>query len=239
MLKKREYVLVIVLMVMVVALVSVQKKYSKEIEAIKGRLQIISNAKTVLGETLKKAIRQKREYKFSLQDERERNRLLNDQLRDLFSEMEQKKSQILTLNSELEDLRDESGVLKGRLNQISTEKNLLNEQLSSLQKIQENLQKKIRRLLTRTKVELGEVVVKPANLNGKVLKANRKYNFVIIDLGKNDGVRVGMNLTAYREEKPIGEIKIEKIYNELSVGSASFEWLGNELDVGDTIRGKD
>lgn len=231
--------------VLLFTLVNLQRAYGKNVRTLKEKIEVVSGTKALLRETLKKTVRVKRNYKLSLSDEMKRNRALNDELAGLFSELSEKKSQIASMDSQLSGLRDESARLKGanealknNLAQLGDEKNLLAEKVAYLRKIQDDMQKKISRLLTRNKIELGEVIVKPAMLNGKVLKISKEHNFVIIDIGKNDGVRPDAILMAYREDKEIGEIKIEKVYDELSVGSAAFEWRDKELDIGDTVKGK-
>lgn len=221
-----------VLLLSVAGMFYLQKKYNYELKALKEKLAIISNAKSTFQEALRKAIRKNKDYQAWLQQEIEKGRALSNKIDEISLEISSKESQLLALNSEAKNLKDENSAIKGKINQLNQEKFFLNERVIALQK-------KIKRLLTRTKVELGELVIKPSALNGKVLKLNRKYNFVIIDLGKNDGVQAGMSLVAYRQDSPIGEIKIEKVYDELSVGRAAFEWRDNELDVGDAVRGKD
>lgn len=189
-------------------------QYRREVGDLEKRVAVILDSKMTLQQTLIKTIRENRQYKISIQDEVKRRELLNEQLQILTQEMSAARTEIV---------------------QLEQDKDFLKGQVSRFKKIRESLQLKIKRLLTRPKVELGEVVVTPSGLNGKILKANRLYNFVIIDLGKNDGIKPGMNLMAYREDDQIGEIVIDKVYDELSVGKAVFEWIGDEMDAGDTV----
>ena len=147
-------------------------------------------------------------------------------------------SRIGAFNSALNNMKNENNKLRDEIKQLSQERDAFGDRVSSLERTQDSLQRKVKRLLTRTKVELGALVVTPSVLHGKILKANSKYNFIIIDLGKNDGIREGATLSAYRQDQPIGEIMIEKVYDELSVGKALFGWTGDELNIGDTVRGK-
>lgn len=241
MLKKDKLIiniLVLGLVLLMFIIISLQKRYNAEnkkheaeIKSLEKKLTVISNARLTLQEALRKSIRKKVEFQLSLQYEQERKRVLDEQLKELNSLMSATKS-------ELNNLQTENSTLKKKMGQLEQDKNTLNEQVAYFKKIQENLQRKIKRLLTRTRVELGEVVVTPAALNGKVLKANRKYNFVIVDLGKNDGIKEGMYLTIYKQDNPVGDINIEKVYDELSVGRTIFEWAGGEIDIGDIVKSK-
>lgn len=53
-------------------------------------------------------------------------------------------------------------------------------------------------------------------LNGKILELNREYNFVIINLGKEDGVKKGMIFLVYRERKLIGKVEAEEVFQDMS-----------------------
>lgn len=53
-------------------------------------------------------------------------------------------------------------------------------------------------------------------LNGKILEINREYNFVIINLGKEDNVEKGMVFLVYREKKLIGKVEVEEMFQDMS-----------------------
>lgn len=233
------YILIVVLAVFAFLLFGLQQQYDRSTKTLREKVVSVTNSKIIIQEALKNAVRKKRVYKIALQEEGKRAQLLNTQVSQLLSSEQLNKKRAQALDTELRDLKVENNALKDAAVRLSQEKNDLKEQLNSFQKIQANLQEKIKRLLTRTNIELGQVVVTPSALIGKIIKANQKYNFIIIDLGKNDGMQVGMNFAAYRQDNLIGEISIEKVYDELSVGKANFKWAGDELDAGDTIRGKD
>lgn len=242
------YLLSTLLILSILILFNTYKRSASHAQQVKSQAQTISNLeeeiasaariKFVLRDALKKVVKKKRQREVVLQDEREKTAALNAQLADAQAEVAKHKKTIDGLTTDLNTLKVQHDELKKGSEALKEEKKALQEQFSSFQRVQQNLQKKISRLLKRTKVQLGEVVVKPSPLTGQIIKANKKYNFVIIDLGKNDGVQASMELNAYREDRLIGTIKIEKVYDELSVGKAAFEWTGDELAVGDAVRGK-
>lgn len=232
------YVPAVILVVMVCSVIISNGKYNKETKAkekmisgLEEKLALMSDARVTLLQALKKSVRYKRVYKNYLEEEKTRRRAIEEQLSKVFSEMSGAKSQVKTLE-------EQNAANMYKISSLEQEKGVLSEQLAALKKMQTGLQEKIKRLLTKADVELGQVVVTPANLQGKILKANPSYNFVIVDLGKNDGVKPQTALAVYRDANQIGEIKIEKVYDELSVGKAAFRWTGNEMGVGDIVRGK-
>jgi len=225
---KIEYIIIIILALVSIALgvlvnnlINSHKKeiaaYAKQISGLEKRLTVVSGARETLQGALKSSIRKKMEYKISLEDERQRR---------------------IAAQSQAADIENENSAFKNKTAQLEQERNYLNDQVVFLKNTQEHLQHKIKRMLTRARVELGQVVVTPGELSGKIVRANKNYNFIIVDLGRNDGVKQGMSFTAYRENAQIGELVIEKVYDELSVARGTFEWVGNELGVGDTVKGK-
>jgi chromosome segregation ATPase len=55
-----------------------------------------------------------------------------------------------------------------------------------------------------TETELGPSF----QLEGHIITINAKHKFVVIDLGKDDNVEVGMDFDVYRDEQRIGQVKV-------------------------------
>lgn len=72
-------------------------------------------------------------------------------------------------------------------------------------------------------------------LNGKILVVNKDHNFVIINLGKDNGVKKGMVFLVYREKKLIGKVETEEVFKEMSSCNI-LPWMsGKELKRNDGI----
>ena len=53
-------------------------------------------------------------------------------------------------------------------------------------------------------------------IDGTVLAVNEEHNFVIIDMGKQDGIRKNMVLMVYRERKLLGKVEVEEVFEDMS-----------------------
>ena len=53
-------------------------------------------------------------------------------------------------------------------------------------------------------------------MNGKVLEVKDDYGFVIISIGKKDGVEKRMLFLVYRENKLLGKIEVEEVFDDMS-----------------------
>lgn len=54
------------------------------------------------------------------------------------------------------------------------------------------------------------------DLKGKILLVNRQQQFVVINLGKNNGIRHGMIFDVYRNDQKIGSLRVVEVRNNLS-----------------------
>lgn len=64
-------------------------------------------------------------------------------------------------------------------------------------------------------------------LNGRILEINKEFNFVIINLGKEEGVKKGMVFMVYREKKLIGKVEAEDVFQDMS-SCAILPWFKKE-----------
>ena len=85
-------------------------------------------------------------------------------------------------------------------------------------------------------IELEPVVVKSdRNFSGRVMVVNRKFNFIISNIGKNDGLELGDTLAVSRSGKQVGMVKVEKIYDALSASGILQEDSRNPIQEGDIV----
>ncbi|MFH1578349.1 MAG: hypothetical protein ABIC18_04700 [Candidatus Omnitrophota bacterium] len=71
-------------------------------------------------------------------------------------------------------------------------------------------------------------------LDGKIANVNREYNFVVIDLGQEKGVKEGMVFEVYREGWFLG--KIEVIQTRQDIAACDIVQAETLLNVGDNVR---
>ncbi|MFH1338995.1 MAG: hypothetical protein ABIH40_04060 [Candidatus Omnitrophota bacterium] len=176
---------------------------------------------------------------------------LESQLKKAESEKSELVSKVETLQSELqqqEKLREE---WKAKQGQTQTEIETL---LKSLQENKENLESQITQLETKKEVALGKIVVgeeklsreqtvpsKPAapqaapTLKGKVLVINRDYDFAVINLGSQSGIGEGNVFSVYRDDKYIGDIKVERVQEAMCALGFATPDIENKITEGDEL----
>jgi hypothetical protein len=70
---------------------------------------------------------------------------------------------------------------------------------------------------------------------GQVLAVNEENNFVIIDLGQTDNVRVGQIFSVYRANQKIGSVEVIQTRNEISAADIKSVSSGSKIKVGDVV----
>jgi hypothetical protein len=89
----------------------------------------------------------------------------------------------------------------------------------------------------RTEIELPPVVVNAnASQDAKILVVNRDYNFVVIDRGANEGIRLGDFLEIHRGGKVVARVQAEKIYDHFSACSIVEESKKIKVQVDDQVK---
>ncbi len=100
-------------------------------------------------------------------------------------------------------------------------------------------------LSQRESVELPPIVVRseeapqatakePKKLIGKVLAVNREHNFVVIDLGEEQGIKPGQLFDVIREGKSIATVEV--IQTRKSVSACDIKEQDTNVWVGDTVK---
>ena len=177
------------------------------------------------------------------------------------NELSQEKAAHLETSNKLEQLKDDLSNqkslrqdLENKLAQLQEDSKQIKEQIRIMQEQKAALEQKIKNLEEgSSNVELGKVVVNneevaPANaaaapgrnvvlpssngLEGKVMIVNKEFNFVVINLGSKDKVKVGDEFLVYRSGRTVGEIKVEKVHEFMSAA-------GFPVDLKDAIREND
>ncbi|MDD4909913.1 MAG: hypothetical protein PHR44_04450 [Candidatus Omnitrophica bacterium] len=167
------------------------------------------------------------------------------------------------IRQELESNRQLKDDLDRQLGEARSQIDGFTQQIKNLEDEKARLQEQVNQQQSVSGIELGKIVVasptgepqqqppaegEPApaagdNMppsagetgnSGKVLVVNREYNFVVIDLGVEDGIKAGEVLSLYRDNRLLGDIKIEKVHESMSAANMLSEGMKDRVKEGDT-----
>lgn len=158
--------------------------------------------------------------------------------------------QLMTVKSALEKslvrLNQEKDKVEGRLGKTET---IIQSKIDEIWQIKDDLDRSIRESqggVAPSGVELPPIIVSsngktmnyntgtPTGFNGKVISVNESNNFVIVDIGENNGVRLGDLLSVYRDSKYIARLEVIQVRKDISAADLKDQW--SKVKVGDIIR---
>ena len=71
---------------------------------------------------------------------------------------------------------------------------------------------------------------------GQVLVVNKEFDFVVINLGENDGLKIGSKLQVLKDEQVLGTVEVEKIYGNMSAATIMPDAQKDKIKEGCTVR---
>lgn len=74
-----------------------------------------------------------------------------------------------------------------------------------------------------------------SDMKGEVMVVNKKFDFVIVNLGENNGLKVGTDLNLYRGSQFLAMLKVEKVHESMSAARIPSEWKNADIMEGDIV----
>lgn len=221
-------------------------------------LKVVQKATEAKLEESKKSIK---EYDTKLQEAESQINKLNGDLAQERSAKEEAAALAEQLRTDLEQQTSLRSDLEKKLSTAQSEATKIQGQLKELLAKKDDLEKKVKKFeeeaqASSQSVELGKVVVapdaaapasgavkpsaekqpvKPAASEGKVLVVNKDYNFAVINLGAKDGINLGDVFSVYRENKYLGDIKVEKVHESMSAAGFLSSGMQDKTIEGDKV----
>lgn len=72
-------------------------------------------------------------------------------------------------------------------------------------------------------------------LRGRVVTVNKEHNFVVIDLGKQDGLSIGNKFNVYRKDMFLGSVEIIQARDRIAAADIKNLEEGMEIEINDTV----
>lgn len=75
----------------------------------------------------------------------------------------------------------------------------------------------------------------PTQVKGKVIEVNTQYNFAVVNLGGNSGIKVGSSLQVLRNDKEVAKLSVIKVRQTISAAEIKEIKQGEELKIDDIV----
>ncbi|HTZ11981.1 MAG TPA: hypothetical protein VMD04_06395 [Candidatus Margulisiibacteriota bacterium] len=240
-----------------------QKEHAKNLE-LQDKIEEISTKQRITESKLKDSEKLISELQTKLKESKDQIDTLNNGLQQESSARQEALSKLDQLRADLEQQKNLRADIETRLTQAQDELKGTQTQLRDLEVKKMELEDKVKSLEAETesqRVELGKIsvaqetaaalpkgkeqkasqkkqekVLPPVpEADGKVLVVNKDYNFVVINLGSKDGVKIGDVFSIYHNNKYVGDVKIEKVHDSMAAaGFVSLE-IKDKVSEGDKI----
>jgi len=228
------------------------------------KLQLKSKEETLSGKdsAIKELEKQTAEMKAARQELEARVKDLNDTAKALEGKLQGSKEATEALAKQFGQQKKE---LLERFNNISSENkktfSVLYNKISQLLRTKESLEKQLQSLQqdnsvdetaptepanNKKRVDLGKISVSnnpldypksslDYNYAGNVLDVDNEFNFIIVDLDQENGVKPGSKFAVIRSRRKIGEIILKEIYKGMSLAEPIADSTPNRLRRGDKL----
>ena len=185
--------------------------------------------------------------KSMLEEETRLKLSLGVELDNLKKERDELSSSLAHGTEELDKVKEDKAQLEGELKEVRMrlEKEIeishnfakeagRNEAAASLEKRLARLEEAIESK-PATDPPAGELLPEPGGSRGKVLLVDNKNDFVVIDRGEDDGVKLGDTFRVHNGDNYKGKINVNKISRNRSIGYIIEKTPGTEIVEGDEV----
>ncbi len=222
------------------------------VAALNKELESLRTEKSIADEELEKSEKKIDGLSVQLQGAQEKIGELNGELEKARSQGEKIHVQLEELQSQIQDqqkAKEQWAAKQGQIDQLKA-------QLEKAQTSKGELKAELDKLKTE-RIALGKIVVAqeqpgqetapsavlsaeqklstPFLLEGRVLVVNRKYDFVVIDLGANDRLKPDEVLRVYHRNNHIGDIRVERVQEAMSACGFLSKTVKKKIKVGNKV----
>lgn len=200
---------------------SQQKAKEEALDQLKNKEQMLKEAATE-SERIKSALAS---ASSKAKEAEQRLAEVSTEVKTLKSEIE-KYTTSLPKGMTIEQVRTKLSDMQEELTTLDQERNILNEQLIKLDVENKKLHEQ---------AQLRREGKMPPGLTGHVLAVNRDWNFVVLDIGGNQGVIENVPMIVYRDRVLVGKVKITSVEPSISIADILTDWKQQNIQEGDTV----
>lgn len=189
-------------------------------------------------ETLAKTEGQLQQTKNTLASTEATLQQTQDTVARLEGDVRTKDNEIAQRNSEVMRLEDDKLGLEREVemarNQIDRHMNELADARAEYESLQQAYEAEVRRSLALSSPDTGDVIMS-SDVAGRVLSVNPEWNFVILDIGSEEGLRANAIMLVHRGTEFVGKVRISDVRQDLSVAEIVHDSLLLPIHQGDGV----
>jgi len=161
-------------------------------------------------------------------------------------EAEQLKTQIADKDQELQKTKADAAAAEDGIKKIQDALKSANVDISNIDQLRDSIVAQadenkvlgqqllaIRQQSDQLKEQLEYYTTTPINLRGRVADVQENWNFVVLDIGRDQRVSPNAQFMVYRDNQPIGVVRVESVGSTTSVANILPEYKKGTPKVGD------
>ncbi|MFH1777744.1 MAG: hypothetical protein ABH952_09345 [Candidatus Omnitrophota bacterium] len=151
--------------------------------------------------------------------------------------LDSKQEKVVALEKELHDEILRTASFRIMLVDLRSEYTRIKKGMAELRIANEMMADKVKQMLEKKTISLEKIVINREKIpQGRIVSVNKYFDFVIIDLGEQDGLKAGEVLGIFKGRDAVGEVQIEKLYEEISAAAILPNSQKDRLEAGDMVK---
>lgn len=172
-----------------------------------------------------------------------------DELRVTQNKLTAAEQQIVSLEDRLTEREAELARANQEIAQLNSDKVALQStiadlevQIATAEEVKRELQDELA-VAEETIVELEGILNKdsptasttPIGLSGTIMVVNPDWNFVVLNIGSEQGLSINTEMLVHREDTLVGRVRVSKVERDLAVAEIMTDWQQSPLKEGDHV----
>lgn len=155
----------------------------------------------------------------------------------LNNDIEARDNQIATLEDDVQNLEDEKTELASKIDDLNeevlTKENQLADAEAQYATLKEDYDEAVKDLYETQRAD-GSVMT-PSDLAGQILSVNAEWNFVVLDIGSEQGLKANAEMLVHRSKDLVGKVRISDVRDEMAVAEILNDWEQLPIRIGDAV----
>lgn len=179
--------------------------------------------------------------RLDLEQTREELRITQNRLEEaeqrivrLEDDLAERTAELARANQEITQLEQDKVGLEGQIDELELQvARMQEEQLEMAETIADQ-----QTLIEEYEAELFPdegVVVTPVGLSGTILVVNPDWNFVVLDVGSEDGLSLNTEMLVHRNDELVGRVRVSNVKKQIAVAEIMDDWRQLPLKEGDHV----
>lgn len=154
-------------------------------------------------------------------------------INELNDTIDQKNTELIVANGRITQLEQDKSNLQIQIDDLNNQLVRADEEMRDLQDKIATLDKVIQDMDAKQGVAGSPKI--PEGTMGRILVVNPDWNFVILDIGSEQGLVANAEMLIHRKDQLIGKVRISTVEKTMSVAEVVSDWTKQAVNEGDYV----